>query len=71
LRTAQAYWGMTLKQFSRIAKWFGEQFVADETRPLTAAERAQRNRLRRKRGRPKPDKDLTRVSVSIDKRLLD
>jgi hypothetical protein len=64
------YWQMTAKELAEATKQFDEPFVADRSRPLTAAEREQWNRLKRKRGRPKVGQGFKRVSVSIEQSLL-
>ncbi len=64
------YWEMTAKELAEATKQFDEPFVVDQARPLTAAEREQWNRARRKRGRPKVGHGFKRVSVSIEQGLL-
>ena len=63
-------WEMTTKELAEATKQFDECFVIDHSRPLTAAERAQWNRLRRKRGRPKVGRGFKRISVSMEQGLL-
>ena len=51
------YWEMTTTELAAATKQFGKAFVIDQSRPLTAAEQKQWNRLKRKRGRSKTGSD--------------
>jgi hypothetical protein len=64
------YWEMTTKELAEATKQFDAPFVADQSRPLTPAEREQWRRVKRKRGRPKVGKGCKRVSVSLEQELL-
>src|SRR5688572_12705631 len=64
------YWEMSARELAAATKRFDAPMVVDESRPLTAAERAQWNRVKRKRGRPKVGRGSKRVSLSIEKGLL-
>jgi hypothetical protein len=64
------YWEMTAQELAEATKQFDEPFVADQSRPLTPAEREQWNRVRRKRGRPKIGQGFKRVSLSLEQGLL-
>jgi hypothetical protein len=64
------YWEMTADELAEATKQFDEPMVADRSRPLSKSERAQWNRLKRKRGRPKIGKGIKRISVSIEQSLL-
>jgi len=64
------YWEMTTKELAESTKQFDEPMVIDRSRPLTAAERAQWNRIKRKRGRPKVGRGFKRISVSMEQGLL-
>jgi uncharacterized protein len=66
-----AYWNMNAEQLTDATNRFDESLIADQSRPLTAAERAQWDRVRRKRGRPKVGKGFQRVSVSLERGLLE
>ena len=65
------YWKMTPRELAEATKQFDEPLVADQSRPLTTAEREQWNRLRRKGDGPKASQKLRRVSVSIEQGLLE
>ena len=58
------------KDLSKTTEQFNKPFVIDESRPLNSAERAQWQRVRRKRGRPKVGKGFKRVSLSLEQDLL-
>jgi hypothetical protein len=64
------YWEMTTKELADATKQFDEPMVVDRSRPLTAAEQAQWNHLKRKRGRPKVGRGFKRISVSMEQGLL-
>lgn len=64
------YWEMTTAELAEATKQFDEPFVIDQSRPLTAAEKARWQRAKRKRGRPKSGQGFTRISVSIERGLL-
>ena len=65
------YWEMTPAELAEATKQFDEPLVIDRSRPLTAAERAQWNRLKRRRGRPKVGRGFKRISVSMEQGLLE
>jgi hypothetical protein len=65
------YWDMTAEELEAATKQFDEEFVADKSRALTAAEREQWQRARRKRGRPRIGKGYQRISVSLERGLLE
>jgi hypothetical protein len=64
------YWEMTTAELAEATKQFDVPFVVDQTRPLTAAERRQWNRMKRKKGRPKVGQGHKRISVSLERGLL-
>jgi hypothetical protein len=68
--TRKPYWEMTPKEIASATKRFDKPLAADESRPLTPAERQQWKRVKRKRGRPKIGQGFIRVSMSIEKGLL-
>ena len=65
------YWERTTEELAEATKLFDEPFVVDRSRPLTPEERKQWNRAKRKRGRPKVGQGFARISVSIEKQLLE
>ena len=67
---AKPYWKMNLIELAKATEQFDKPFIIDESRPLTAAERAQWEKVRRKRGRPKIGKGFKRVSLSLEQDLL-
>lgn len=62
--------GKTVAQLEAMTKGLDREFVADSFRPMTVAERAQWERVKRKRGRPRIGKGAEVVSVSLERRLL-
>jgi hypothetical protein len=67
---SKPYWEMKPKELAAATKEFDEPFVADQSRPLTPAEREEWQKIRRKRGRPKSGQGFKRVSVSLEQGLL-
>lgn len=66
------YWEMNLEELRTATAEFDREFIADEFRPLTASERAQWERAKRKQpGRPRTGSGAKVVSVSIEQSLLD
>jgi hypothetical protein len=66
----KSYWEMTTAELAESTKQVDEPFVADRSRPLTSAERAQWNRIKRKKGRPRVGQGHKRISVSLERGLL-
>jgi hypothetical protein len=64
------YWEMTRGELARSTKEFDAPFVIENARPLSAAERKEWQRLKRKRGRVKAGLGLRRISLSMDSELL-
>lgn len=64
------YSQMTARELASATAEFDKPLVVDRSRPLTAPEREQWKRLKRKKGRPKVGQGYQRVSVSIEKGLL-
>jgi hypothetical protein len=67
---SKPYWEMKPKELAAATKEFDEPFVADQSRPLTPAEREEWQAISRKRGRPKLGQGFKRVSVSLEQGLL-
>ena len=67
---SKPYWNMNAKELSKATEPFDKPFIVEQSRPLTAAERDQWARVRRKRGRPKVGKGFKRVSLSLEQGLL-
>lgn len=63
------YWEMTSNELEAATKQFDEPLVIDRSRPLTAAEREQWKRVKR-RGAAKAGQERQRISVTIEKGLL-
>jgi hypothetical protein len=55
----------------RVWESLNREIPFEETRPLTAAERAQSQRVKRKAGRPKVGNGTRVVSVSVERGLLE
>ena len=53
------YWEMTANELAKATAEFDEDFVIEKTKPLSAKDKAQHARARRKRGNPPltPDPD--------------
>jgi len=64
------YWEMKREELTEATKHFDEEFVADQSRPLTPAEQETWDKVSRKRGRPKVGQGFKRVSVSLEQTLL-
>jgi hypothetical protein len=65
------YTQMTADELAKATKQFDEPFVADQSRPLTPAEREQWKRVSGKKGRPKVGQGFKRISVSFEQGLLE
>jgi hypothetical protein len=61
---------MTAKELAEATRQFDEPFVAERSRPLTLEEKARWRRAKSKRGRPKVGQGFKRISVSMDRGLL-
>jgi hypothetical protein len=55
---------------SEAAREFDKEFIADTFRPMNAADRAQWQRIQRKRGRPRHGAGVKVVSVRLEIGLL-
>jgi len=64
------YWEMTTDELAAATRQFLQALVAEKSRPLTAEEREQWSRVKRKRGRPRVGKGCKRISVSLKQGLL-
>jgi predicted transcriptional regulator len=64
------YWEMTTRELADATQQFDQSFVADQSRPLTSAEREEWNQAKRKKGRPRVGQGFKRISVSLEKELL-
>jgi len=65
------YWEMTSSELAEATKQFDEPLVVDKSRPLNPADRKQWKRIKRRRGRPRKGQGFQRVSVSIERGLLE
>lgn len=65
------YWEMNTEELAKATKQFDLPLVANEARALTAEEKVQWQRAKRKRGRPKVGKGFKRISISLEQGLLD
>ena len=61
---------MTLPELRAATKELDREMVADEFRPLTAAESARWEKARRKPGRPRRGAGAKVISVSVERQLL-
>ena len=61
---------MTAAELARATEAFDKPLVFEKARPMTKRERAQENKLRRGRGRPKVGKGAKKISISLEAELL-
>ncbi len=64
------YWEMDAAELAAATEKFDQPNAADDARPLTPAETAHWQQVKRKRGRPKTGQGFQRISLSIEKGLL-
>lgn len=64
------YESMTADELQRATRKFDSEFVALESRPLTAAEQARLEQARSKTGRPRRGDGVRVVSIRIERSLL-
>lgn len=65
------YTEMNARELAAATAQFNREFIIDESREQTADERAQWQRAKRKRGRPKQGQGVRIISVSIERGLLE
>jgi hypothetical protein len=70
-KRTKPYTEMTAKELAKATARFDKEFVIDESREATPKEKAQWQRAKRRRGRPKTGKGVRVVSVSIESGLLE
>ena len=70
-KPAKPYWEMNTEELAAATAEFDREFVIDEFKPLTPAQRAKWERLQRKPGRPKVGTGVKVISFSIEPGLLD
>ncbi len=70
-KRTKPYFEMTAKELAKATTKFDKEFVIDESREASPKEKAQWQRAKRKRGRPKTGKGVRVVSVSIESGLLE
>lgn len=68
--TAKRYTEMNAEELATATAKFDKEFVINKSRPLTSQERAQWDRVRGKRGRPKIGNGAKVIAVSLEKGLL-
>jgi hypothetical protein len=69
-KNPKPYDQMTTAELAKATAEFDREFIADTFHPLTPAQRAQWERMRRKPGRPRQGKGVQVISVSVEKDLL-
>ena len=69
-KTTKPYQQMNTRELAEATAEFDKEFIIDQCVPMTPAERAQWERIRRKRGRPRKGKGVQVISVSVEKDLL-
>jgi hypothetical protein len=70
-RSSKPYWEMTAPELREATKQFDEEFVAEESRPLTLEEQARWQRAKAKLSSSATDENEQTISVRLDKALLD
>jgi len=63
------YWEMNRAELAAATKEFDKEFIADTARPMTAAERIQERRARR-RGRPQIGKGAQKIHITLERGLV-
>ncbi len=69
-KQAKPFWEMNTEQLAAATAEFDKEFIADTFRPMTVAERARWQRIKRKPGRPRNGRGVKVISVSVEKDLL-
>ena len=69
-KQAKPFWEMNTEQLAAATAEFDKEFIADTFRPMTVAERARWQRIKRKPGRPRKGRGVKVISVSVEKDLL-
>lgn len=70
-RTAKKpYWEMNAEELARATAEFDEEFVIDESKPLSPEQRREWQRIKRKLGRPRKGAGAKVISVSVERGLL-
>jgi hypothetical protein len=69
-KQAKPFWEMNTEELAAATAEFDKEFIADTSRPMTAAERARWQRIKRKPGRPRNGRGVKVISVSVEKDLL-
>lgn len=70
LSAIDAFMALPDEEKERQLKEFDREFVGDEFKPLTAKQRAQWERAKRKPGRPVRGAGAKVISLSVEKQLL-
>lgn len=68
-RSSKPYWEMNKSELARATREFDREYVADQARPMTRAERAEESRARL-RGRPKVGLGSQKIHITVERRLL-
>ena len=69
-KTTKPYWEMNTAELAEATKEFDTPSQPGRWRPMTTAERAKWERIKRKPGRPKVGQGVEVVSLSIERGLL-
>ena len=69
-KQAKPFWEMNTEELAAATAEFDKEFIADTFRPMTVAERARWQRIKRKPGRPRNGRGVKVISVSVEKDLL-
>ncbi|MEX2137753.1 MAG: hypothetical protein WD894_00715 [Pirellulales bacterium] len=69
-KPTKPYWEMNKEELAAATAEFDREFVIDEFKPLTPAQRAKWKRLQRKPGRPKVGNGVKVISLSVEQGLL-
>ncbi len=69
--TIEAFFALSPKERARELASYDREFILDESRAMTPAERRLWERAKRKRGRPVQGRGAQVISVSVEKSLLE
>jgi hypothetical protein len=69
-RTQKPYWEMNTQELAEATAEFDEEFVMDKFGPLTPEMQARWEAAKRKPGRPKKERDIQMISISVHRELL-
>jgi len=69
MKPKKHYWDMNAKELAKATRQYDREFVADKSRPLSAADKALHRRAA-KRGRPRIGEGAERINITVERGLL-